>query len=131
GSGLVLYLPGLAVLVGRRPLVKDIHFWSGIGWVAMLFLVVVAGDRRGIVRTAREIDRFDRDDVRWLRGRRPAPQGRFNAGQKLNTALTAAYTFLFFVSGMLLWLGERDTRFRFASTVVLHDGLMYAAVILL
>ena len=32
-SGLVLYLPSLAVAVGRRPLVKDIHFWSGIGWV--------------------------------------------------------------------------------------------------
>jgi len=131
GSGLCLYLPSLAVLVGRRPLVKDVHFWSGIGWVAMLGLIALAGDRRGILRTARELDGFDRDDARWLLGRRPAPQGRFNAGQKLNATLTAAYTLLFFVSGMLLWLGERDTRFRFASTVVLHDGLMYAAVFLL
>jgi formate dehydrogenase subunit gamma len=131
GSGLILYLPSLAVLVGRRPLVKDVHFWSGIGWVVMLGVIALAGDRRGILRTAREIDRFDRDDARWLLGRRPAPQGRFNAGQKLNAALTAAYTLLFFISGMLLWLGERDTRFRFASTVVLHDGLMYLAVILL
>jgi len=130
GSGLVLYLPSLAVLVGRRPLVKDVHFWSGIGWVAMLGLIALAGDRRGILRTARDLDGFDRDYARWLR-RHPAPQGRFNAGQKLNATLTAAYTLLFFVSGMLLWLGERDTRFRFASTVVLHDGLMYAAVFLL
>ena len=131
GSGLILYLPSLAVLVGRRPLVKDVHFWSGIGWVTLLALIALAGDRRGVLRTVRELDRFDRDDARWLLARRPAPQGRFNAGQKLNATLTAAYTFLFFVSGMLLWLGERDTRFRFASTVVLHDGLMYAAVVLL
>ncbi len=131
GSGLVLYLPSLAVAVGRRPLVKDIHFWAGIGWVVLLCLVVLAGDRRGILRTARELDRFDRDDFRFLLARRPAPQGRFNAGQKLNAALTAAFTLLFFVSGMLLWLGERDTRFRFASTVVLHDGLMYVALALL
>ena len=130
-SGLVLYLPSLAVLVGRRPLVKDIHFWSGIGWVAILVLVPLAGDRRGILRTAREVDRLDRDDLRWLLGRRPAPQGRFNAGQKLNAALTAAYTVLFLASGLLLWLGERDTRFRFASTVVLHDGLMFTALVLL
>jgi formate dehydrogenase subunit gamma len=130
-SGLVLYLPDLAVLVGRRPLVKDIHFWSGIGWVAVLVLIALAGDRRGILRTARELDCFDGDDGRWLLGRRPAPQGRFNAGQKLNAALTAAFTLLFLVSGLLLWLGERDTRFRFASTVVLHDGLMYAALALL
>ena len=130
-SGLVLYLPSLAVLVGRRPLVKDIHFWSGIGWVAILVLVPLAGDRRGILRTAREVDRLDRADLRWLLGRRPAPQGRFNAGQKLNAALTAAYTVLFLASGLLLWLGERDTRFRFASTVVLHDGLMFTALVLL
>jgi formate dehydrogenase subunit gamma len=130
GSGLILYLPSLAVLVGRRPLIKDIHFWSGIGWVTMLVLIVVLGARRGLARTARELDAFDADDLSWLRGKR-APQGRFNAGQKINATLTAAYTVLFFVSGLLLWLGERDTRFRFASTVVLHDGLMYVSVILL
>jgi len=129
GSGLVLYLPRLAVLVGRRPLVKDVHFWSGIGWVTVLALVVLLGDRRGLLRTARELDVFDRDDRLWLRGRH-TPSGRFNAGQKLNAVLTAAFTVLFLLSGLLLWLGERDTRFRFASTVVLHDGLMYFSLIL-
>ena len=131
GSGLVLYLPSLAILVGRRPLVKDIHFWSGIGWVTVLALVVMLGDRRGLRRTAEDLDLFDADDVRWLKRRGDAPQGRFNAGQKINAALTAAFTVLFLASGLLLWLGERDTRFRFASTVVLHDGLMYASLILL
>src|SRR5581483_10222782 len=129
-TGLILYLPILEVAVGRRPLMKDLHFWSGIGWVAALALVALLGDRRGLLRTARELDLFDQDDRRWLRGGR-TPQGRFNAGQKVNAALTAAFTLLFFVSGLLLWLGERDTRFRFASTVILHDGLMYAALVLL
>jgi formate dehydrogenase subunit gamma len=131
GSGLVLYLPILASLVGRRPFVKDLHLWSGIGWIALLALVVLLGDRRGILRTAREIETFDADDIRWLLRRSPAPQGRFNAGQKLNASLTAAFTVLFAVSGILLWLGERDTRFRFASTVILHDGLMFVALALL
>jgi len=131
GSGLVLYLPSLEVAVGRRGLVKDIHFWTGVAWVGALALVALAGDRRGLLRTAGEIDRFDRDDLRWLTGRRPAPQGRFNAGQKLNATLTAALTVLFVVSGLLLWLGERDTSFRFASTVVLHDGLAFVAFFLL
>jgi formate dehydrogenase subunit gamma len=130
-TGLVLYLPTLAVEVGRRPLVQSVHFWSGIAWVGVLVLIVLLGDRRGIARTAREIDRFDGDDLRWLTGRRPAPQGRFNAGQKVNTALTAAFTVLFLVSGVLLWVGERNTSFRFASTVVLHDGLMYVSLALL
>jgi formate dehydrogenase subunit gamma len=130
-TGLILYLPSLAVAVGRRPLIKDIHFWSGVAWIPVLAAIVVLGDRRGIARLAREVDGFDRDDLRWLVRRTPAPQGRFNAGQKLNTALTAAFAVLFLVSGLLLWLGERDTRFRFASTVILHDGLMYVALVLL
>jgi formate dehydrogenase subunit gamma len=130
-SGLVLYLPSLAAEVGRRPMVKDVHFWAGIGWVSALALVVLLGDRRGLLRTAREIDVFAPEDVNWLRRRRPSGQGRFNAGQKLNAALTSAFLVLFLLSGMLLWLGERDTRFRFASTVVLHDGLMYASLGLL
>jgi formate dehydrogenase subunit gamma len=130
-TGLILYLPSLAVLVGRRPLIQDLHFWSGVGWVSVLALIALVGDRRGLEQLAREVDRFDRDDLRWLLGRRPAPQGRFNAGQKVNVALTAAFTLLFLVSGLLLWFGERDTRFRFASTVLLHDGLMYVALALL
>jgi formate dehydrogenase subunit gamma len=122
-TGLILYLPSLAVLVGRRPLIQDLHFWSGVGWVSVLALIAVGGDRRGLARLAREVDGFDRDDLRWLLGRRPAPQGRFNAGQKLNVALTAAFTILFFVSGLLLWLGERDTRLRFA---VIHPATRHA-----
>jgi formate dehydrogenase subunit gamma len=130
-TGLILYLPSLSVAVGRRALVQDVHFWSGIAWVGALVAIVIVGDRRGIVRTAREMDTFDRDDIRWLSGRHPAPQGRFNAGQKINAALNAAFVILFLVSGLLLWFGERNTSLRFASTVVLHDGLMYVSLVLL
>jgi len=130
-SGLVLYLPALEVAVGRRTLVKDIHFWTGVAWPIALALVVAAGDTRGMLQTAGEIDRFDGDDLRFFAPQTRAPQGRFNAGQKLNATVTAACTVLFVLSGLLLWLGERDTRFRFASTVVLHDGLAFAAFALL
>ncbi len=130
GTGLILSLPSLSILVGRRPVVKDVHFWSGIGWIAALAVVALLGDKRGLLRTARQLDAFDADDIRWLR-RRPALQGRFNAGQKINAVLNAAFTVLFLLSGLLLFFGERDTRFRFASTVVLHDGLTFAATALL
>ena len=32
-TGLILYLPSLSVAVGDRPLIKDMHFWGGVGWV--------------------------------------------------------------------------------------------------
>jgi formate dehydrogenase subunit gamma len=129
GSGLVLYVPRLSELVGRRPLMKDIHFDTGLAWMAALALIVLVGDRRGLRRTLHELDLFDRDDRLWLR-RIPRPQGRFNAGQKLNAALTASFAVLFAASGLLLWYGERDNRFRFASTILLHDGLMYVSLVL-
>jgi formate dehydrogenase subunit gamma len=130
-TGLILYLPRLSAEVGRRPLIKDIHFWGGVSWVAALALVALLGDRRGLRRTAREVDLFAREDVNWLRRQEPREPARFNAGQKLNAALNAAFLVLFVVSGLLLWLGEQDTRFRFASTVILHDGLMYVSLVLL
>lgn len=128
-TGLILYLPSLSVLVSRRQLIQVMHFWGGVAWVSLLAIVVVLGDRRGILRLARELDAFDGDDLTWLRGRY-ARQGRFNAGQKLNATLTAAFMVLFLVSGLLLWFGEQNTRYRFASTVVLHDGLMFVALAL-
>jgi len=128
-TGLILYLPRLSVLVSRRQTIQYIHFWGGVAWLGVLAAVLVLGARR-LLATARELDSFDQDDLRWLRGRK-VPQGRFNAGQKINAALTAAFTILFGVSGLLLWFGEQDTRYRFASTVILHDGLMYVSLALL
>ena len=129
-TGLVLYVPRLGEIVARRPLVKEAHLLTAVGWLAALTLVIVLGDRRGLRRTLAEIDGFDADDRRWLR-RADVPQGRFNAGQKLNAVLTAAFALLFAVSGLLLWLGERNTRFRLDGTIVLHDALTYLSVMLL
>lgn len=129
-TGLMLYVPYLSEQIGRRPQVKEAHLLIAVAWAIALIALVVLGDLRGLRRTLAELDAFDADDRRWLRGRR-APQGRFNAGQKLNAALTAGFALLFAVSGALLWLGERDDRFRFDSTIVLHDGLALLSVVLL
>jgi formate dehydrogenase subunit gamma len=116
-TGLILYLPRLSTVVGRRPLIKDIHLWGGIGWISALAIVIVLGDRRGLLRTARDLEVL-----------KPS---RLNVGQKVNALLNAAFAILFLVSGLLLWFGERNTTFRFTSTVLLHDILMYAALALL
>jgi formate dehydrogenase subunit gamma len=130
GSGLVLYVPRLSEAIARRHFVKDVHVYTAIAWILALALVVALGDRAALRQTAEELDLFDRDDRLWLR-RIPRPQGRFNAGQKVNAALQASLAVLFGVSGFLLWLGERDPRYRFASTILVHDGLMYVSVVLL
>jgi formate dehydrogenase subunit gamma len=129
-SGAALYLPSLADLLGRRPLMKAVHVYVAVAWLVALALLVVVGDRRALRRTLHEVNAFDADDRAWLRGKR-TPQGRFNAGQKLNAAITAALSVLFVVSGTLLWLGERNTRWRFASTIAVHDWLTVVSLVLL
>jgi cytochrome b subunit of formate dehydrogenase len=106
-TGLCLYLPSLSELVSRRPLLKGIHIWTAVGWAIALVVIFLFGDRGALRRTAREIDRFDADDRAWLRHRRGTPQGRLNAGQKLNAIVTAAFALL-----------------------VVHDWLMYVSFFL-
>ena len=66
----------------------------------------------------------------WLR-RDPRPQGRFNAGQKVNAALTAAFAVLFAVSGLAALARRARHRFQLASTILLHDGLTLVSLVLL
>jgi len=128
-TGLILYLPALADAVGRRSTIKTIHLYVGLGWVLALALTLTPRNRRDFAATRRELERLDADDRRWLAGW-PAPQGRFNAGQKLHAATQAAFAVLFVGSGLLIWLGERNSALRFPGTIVLHDGLTYTATAL-
>lgn len=127
-SGLVLWLPQLSVWVGRRTLVKDVHLYTAVAWGVAIVLIVVFGNRRALTAIWREVETIDRDDRRWLTLRK-APQGRFNAGQKLNVIVTTAFAILFAVSGVLLWLAARDARFRWGGPIVVHDVLTVASVL--
>ena len=130
GTGLVLWIPQLSVRVGNRSLMKEIHLWSASAWAVAIVLVIVLGDRRALRVAWREIETIDRDDRRWLLGRR-APQGRFNAGQKLNAIVTGAFALLFAASGVLLWLAARDSRFRWEGPIVVHDTLTILSLVIL
>jgi formate dehydrogenase subunit gamma len=116
GSGLCLYLPSLAELVGRRPLLKSIHIYTAVAWAVAIVVVVAFGDRRALRATVRELDRLD--------------SSRLNVGQKLNAIATAAFAILFGVSGLFLWYGERDTRFRLPGALLVHDWLMDVSLVL-
>jgi formate dehydrogenase subunit gamma len=129
-SGLILYVPALAELVARRPLVKGIHLWTAAIWAVALVAIVVVGDRRRLADDWRQVEAIDHDDRRWLAGRR-SPQGKFNAGQKLNVIVTVAFALLFALSGLFLWLGERDHTFLLAGAGTVHETLTLVSIVLL
>lgn len=128
-SGVALYVPALTEAFGSRELLRNVHVVTAVGWALALVAIFVAGDRRALRATARELDAFDEDDREWLRSY-DAPQGRFNAGQKLNAAVTAAFAVLFAVSGFFLWYGARDNDFSSAGAILLHDGVTLLSVVL-
>ena len=128
-TGLVLLVPDLSEIVARRALVKNVHLLTPLAWAVALVAIVLLGDRRRLAALWREAEAIDADDRRWLRGRR-APQGRLNAGQKLNLLVTAAFAVLLTVSGVFLWLGERDHTFLLDGAGTVHDVVTYASAVL-
>lgn len=135
GTGLALFVPRLADVMAR-PVAKEWHVNAALALAAGVFALFAAHWPR-LRATMRDLDRFDRDDARWLFGwsrlwrRTPAPpQGRFNAGQKLNSALIAGLMVIEFITGGLLLLGERNTSYRFAGTVIVHNWVTWILIAL-
>lgn len=125
-----LYLGSLAVLVGHRPIVEMIHIWCGYA----LPVPMLAGLAMRAYRVdARRLNRFSPEDWRWLRSRRRRdghiPVGKFNAGQKLNSACTAAAILILFGTGILMhFTNLTDIAYRTGATFV-HDWVALALCI--
>ena len=82
---------------------------------------------RPVAIMTRNIDAATQWAVR-RRGPEP-PAGRFNAGQKLNSAIIAGLAVVFTVSGVLILLQESDAAFRgVTSAILVHDWATWVAV---
>ena len=129
-----LYFPAVAVLIGRREVVKDIHVYSGL-LLPLPFLVVRFGPwATALARDVRRLSRFHDDDWRWLRsfGRDPfVCNGKFNAGQKLNSAFVFGAVLLLLATGSIMkWFGPFPLTWRTGATFV-HDWTAFALLLAL
>ena len=132
-TGLILELPSLAELAAHAAAVEEDPPGGGarlLGGAAADDGARTPGELRA---AADELDRFDDDDRAWVawsvtrRGAEP-PQGRFNAGQKLNAAMIAGLMVVFTVSGTLMYLSEVNARFRGTNAILIHDVAMVVAI---
>lgn len=100
----VLYNGSLAVLVGNRYMVEQIHVWSGYALPAPILLGLLSRRYRADLR---RLDRFTANDWLWLRSRRRRsghiPVGKFNAGQKLNAALSVGAIGVLLATGTVMY----------------------------
>ena len=127
----VLYLEPLAVLVGRRAVVVQLHVLAGLalpvpalaGWLSAAYRADLG-----------ELNRFFPVDAAWLRrrDRRTAglPVRKFNAGQKLNAALTAGGVLVLLGTGIVMEYGRGwPLGLRIGATFV-HDWAAAALFVL-
>lgn len=104
-TGAVIWIAPLSKVIGRRELIRDLHVWTGIAITVFLLVILTLPWGKSVRDDLRRVERFDRDDRRWLMratgasGESP-PQGKFNAGQKLNAIWSAAAMILFIVTGI-------------------------------
>ncbi len=126
----VLYLPSISVLVGNRPLVSDIHVIAGF---ALPIPIVLALFSRAFRRDADTLNRFTPSDWQWLRSRDRRsgrlPVGKFNAGQKLNSAFTLGWILVMLLTGSIMFFNSYfPDDIRTGATFV-HDWLTLLIVV--
>lgn len=103
----VLYNGFLAVPIGHRRLVKRVHVWSGYGLIVPLVLGVLSAAFRADLG---RLNRFAATDWEWLRTKTRRDGrirvGKFNAGQKLNSALTAGSIVVMLATGTIMYFPD-------------------------
>lgn len=127
----VLYVNAFAVLVGHRYVIEQVHVWSGYALPVPLLAGLASRAYRGELGL---LNRFSADDWRWLRAadRRSGriAVGKYNAGQKLNAALSAGAIAVLLLSGTVMFLPRvTPLGWRVGATFV-HDWTALAVGVL-
>ncbi|GGS71802.1 cytochrome b/b6 domain-containing protein [Streptomyces cinerochromogenes] len=123
----VLYIPQLAVLVGRRELVVRIHQYAGLALPVPVLLGLAS---RAFRADLGFLNRFGPHDRVWLRAalrrdrrRESRPAGKFNAGQKIYAAWIAGATLVMLGTGLMMWFTHLTPLMWRTSATFVHDWL--------
>jgi formate dehydrogenase subunit gamma len=123
----ILYNGSLAVAIGHRHLVELVHVYAGFALPAPILLGAMSAVYR---LDLRRLNRFTPGDWRWLRSRArrdgSIKVGKFNAGQKLNAALSGGAIAALLGTGIIMYFPSvTRLSWRTGSTFV-HDWFALA-----
>jgi formate dehydrogenase subunit gamma len=124
-----LYIDVLSQLTGHRALIEWIHVIAGIG---LPVPALIGLGSKAFRNDARILNRFSRNDWRWLRSRQRRDGGiavgKFNAGQKLNANFQLGAILVMLGTGLVMRFANHwPISLRTGATFV-HDWLAYAVL---
>jgi formate dehydrogenase subunit gamma len=106
----------------------------------MVPLIYIMVHPRRFVESLRNIG-FGIDDLRWFKAAVPyylfgrhgdmPPQGRWNTGEKINVFVSGAGTFVFSITGLVMWFGKGVVPVEFfQANVIAHNVAMIVSVLM-
>jgi formate dehydrogenase subunit gamma len=124
-TGAALYAGPVSALVGHRDLVRNVHVYAGLALPIPLLVAIIGRHGARLRQDLGRLNRWSRDDARWLRRKhrraRDVRLGKFNPGQKLNTAFVAAAGVVMLGTGSIMhWFDMFPLDWRTGATFV-HD----------
>ena len=132
-TGFLLFVPQLKVMpypLGSHKLFRDLHIALGLVFLYAPLLAATMGNWHSVWADVRETVRFGGEEWAWLarlirlRPRRALAPGKFNAGQKLNSMVSALLWFGFIASGLAMWSTGFFSHDQRAEAFLIHDLLV-------
>jgi formate dehydrogenase subunit gamma len=130
-TGAILYLPSLALRVGHRGLVENIHVITGLSLLGPLVLGVAGPWRKRLIKDLRRFDRWGASDFDWFRGparRSGLPRDKFNGGQKIEAAFLGAVMVAALATGVIMRFAPSSWITWATGATLVHDALFFAIV---
>ncbi|WP_083765879.1 formate dehydrogenase subunit gamma [Symbiobacterium thermophilum] len=133
-TGLGLVVRGISGLAGAETLrlFGQLHRLAAIPFTVLTIPILLIGARRATARWLREVFRFDRDDLRFfpafvreffgLKAESP-PQGKFNAGEKVNSILQIVGWPTMAVTGWMLVYKTSFPPALMQWVILIHSGM--------
>ncbi len=131
-TGAVLYLPALALRVGHRSLVENIHVITGLCLLGPLLLGLAGPWRKRLLRDLRRLDRWRASDFDWFKAsprRSGLPRDKFNGGQKIEASFLGAAMAAALVTGVIMRYAPSSWITWATGATLVHDALFFAIVL--
>lgn len=131
-TGAILYLPALALHVGHRGLVENIHVITGLCLLGPLALGLAGPWRKRLVSDLRRLDRWRPSDFDWFRTatrRSGLARDKFNGGQKIEAAFLGAAMVAALVTGVIMRFAPSSWITWATGATLVHDALFFGIVV--